>query len=193
MRGFGGDSEEQASACLQMYPDEANVASEHMVDEAIHHLNTSGTPTMDEILKLEYNADVRAYVTPDTTPLERLMIERLVLCKIELSSARRLANFAQMSADTVARDAHLFRRIDIAHRRYSHAIISLAQVRRIQQRSTGGGNARLSAREDLARKRELGSQALAAVRYYFSDECTDPAAYLEEIKELQEQLRENPE
>lgn len=65
-----------------------------------------------------------------STPLEDLLIERIVICWLDLNYAQTI--WSQMSDPTWKQAAYHQDRIDRAHRRYLSAIKSLAQVRKLQ-------------------------------------------------------------
>jgi hypothetical protein len=67
---------------------------------------------------------------PSPTPIERLLVDRIVTCGLELSYLEE--RFAQTLRDgDVAAQKHLDHLVDRAHRRYLLAIKMLAQVRRL--------------------------------------------------------------
>ena len=76
--------------------------------------------------------ELRAEVAgPLPTPLEKLLADRIVLCWLDTHQADR--DFARQvqSGVSLPLGDYLDRRRDRAHRRYLHAIRSLAQVRRL--------------------------------------------------------------
>jgi hypothetical protein len=65
-----------------------------------------------------------------STPLERLLIDRIIICWLQMAHADALygQNLGQL---TIRQAEHQQRRVDSAHRRYLGAIKALAQVRRL--------------------------------------------------------------
>lgn len=68
---------------------------------------------------------------PTPTPLERLLVDRVVLCwlHLHLGEAQYVQNMKQLTA--LQHDFYQ-RRLSMAQRRYLSAITALAQVRRLQ-------------------------------------------------------------
>ena len=67
---------------------------------------------------------------PSPTPIERLLVDRIVTCGLELSYLEE--RFAQTFRDgDVAAQKHLDRLVDRAHRRHLLAVKMLAQVRHL--------------------------------------------------------------
>jgi hypothetical protein len=74
---------------------------------------------------------------PNPTPLERLLVERIILCWFHLNSQETLAasreiNRKEIGSMTLAQADHYQKQIDRAHKRYLSAIKALATVRKIQ-------------------------------------------------------------
>ncbi|MFN8474898.1 MAG: hypothetical protein U0822_22110 [Anaerolineae bacterium] len=69
---------------------------------------------------------------PNPTPLERVLVERIVACWLALQYAETV--YAQNMGDLTIRQADFHqRRLDRAHARYLSAIKTLSQVRRLMQ------------------------------------------------------------
>src|SRR5205085_2151017 len=67
---------------------------------------------------------------PNPTPLERLLVERVVACWLQVQDAD--VRYAQaMKQATMAWSEFHQRRMDRAHRRYLSALKTLAQVRKL--------------------------------------------------------------
>jgi hypothetical protein len=98
-----------------------------------------------------------------STPLERLLIERVVATWLQLAIFE--AGHAQQKNPTLEVDEHLQKRIDRAHRRHLSAMKSLALVRRllIAPRSPISIAAQLDGARPGAQRREVSVADGAAV------------------------------
>jgi hypothetical protein len=67
---------------------------------------------------------------PSPSPLERLLVDRIVTCWLSLAYAEAIYN-QTMGDLSINQSGSQLRRIDGAHRRYLSAIKALAQVRRL--------------------------------------------------------------
>lgn len=68
-------------------------------------------------------------ISPKPTPLERLLVERVVTCWLQLHDAQ--LRFIQAESMPIARAEYLQRSLDRYHRRYLSALKMLAVVRRL--------------------------------------------------------------
>ena len=67
---------------------------------------------------------------PEPSPLERLLVERIVMCWLHLYYAEAI--YIQSMSELTLRQAEFHqKRITLAHNRYLSAIRTLAQVRRL--------------------------------------------------------------
>jgi hypothetical protein len=66
---------------------------------------------------------------PNPTPVERLLVERIVACWLQVQDAD--ARYAQSQNCTLAQGEYYQRRMDHAHRRYLSALKTLAVVRKL--------------------------------------------------------------
>lgn len=77
-------------------------------------------------------AEMRAWLEgPTTSPLERLLADRVVTCWLAVHEAERMYAGQLRGDGIIALADFLQRRLDAAHRRYLSAIKTLAQVRRL--------------------------------------------------------------
>jgi len=82
-----------------------------------------------EALTLKLEAMREEVAGPDATPLERQLVERVVLCWLVVHEAEmRFANAGEMTSKQVE---YWQRRIDHCHRRYLAAVKMLATVRKL--------------------------------------------------------------
>jgi hypothetical protein len=132
MLGDGDDAEGKALLCIREHPDEASSAAQPFIEEAIEHVNPTGTRAMHRILGYYVASEIAGNLPPDPLPVERMLVERVVICKMDLAAAHRLARTADSS--TAVRESITLRRIDSAHRRHALAINSLATWRRLNPR-----------------------------------------------------------
>ena len=88
------------------------------------------SPIVIEATERELAALQRELAGPDPSPLERLLAERITLCRLMLFDYE--ARYAKGLHELTFEQATFHqRRIDQAHRRYLSAIESLARVRRL--------------------------------------------------------------
>ena len=65
------------------------------------------------------------------SPLERQLIDHLLLCQLRLSQCEALRNAAENREQTLAQFEHMDKRLTTAQRRYLRAVETLAKVRRL--------------------------------------------------------------
>ncbi len=107
---------------------QGNIAllAEHALVEVI-----AERPAFQDAVK-EKLAAVRADVTdPDASPLERLLVDRVALCWLQVHTADLAYAVANKEGSTLTQGEYYDRRLDRAQRRYLRAIRTLAQVRRL--------------------------------------------------------------
>ncbi len=123
--------EARALACLRAHPAEMR----------IHYLNTltpildqiaDGKPIVREIVANEARDKRKALAGPNPTPLEALLVERIVACHLQVSHYERLIASSARSSIGLDQAAWLHKKADMANRRYLSSIKTLAQVRRLQ-------------------------------------------------------------
>jgi hypothetical protein len=77
--------------------------------------------------------DVRnALLEPDSTPLERLLIEQIAMCWLQVQQAE-IECFLQLNSRSFKQGAYNEQRLDRIQTRYLAAVKALAQVRRLQR------------------------------------------------------------
>jgi hypothetical protein len=84
-----------------------------------------------ELFRRQCTALTRDLAGPDPTPLERLLVDRIVLCWLHLHYAENIYVQA-MHELTITQATFHQRRLSLAQSRYLSAIRTLAQVRRLQ-------------------------------------------------------------
>jgi hypothetical protein len=105
-------------------------AASTMRNAWINHANPDGFT--HEVLVARARTLKRSMVGDSPTILESLLAERIVICKLALDRAETL-HMANMQGDSSYKKALFYEHLmDQAHRRYVHAIKSLAQVRKLQ-------------------------------------------------------------
>lgn len=106
-----------------------------IVGAAIITAITSEQLALAEALAWKMNALRAELAQPSDSPLERLLVDRVVLCWLQVHQAEGLYAQRQGTLDIDWSDAFQ-RRIDRAQRRYLQAIRTLAQVRRLAAPTT---------------------------------------------------------
>jgi hypothetical protein len=85
---------------------------------------------LPEIIKRKMHAMRQELTGPEPSPVDRLLVERIVLCWLHLHYAE--ARYAQNMQELTLRQSEFHqKRITIAQNRYLSAIRTLAQVRRL--------------------------------------------------------------
>ena len=69
---------------------------------------------------------------PNPSPLEHLLIERIVACGLQVTHYERLIEHNSNKGVGLDQAAWMHKKADMANRRYLSAIKTLAQVRRLQ-------------------------------------------------------------
>jgi hypothetical protein len=116
-----------AAAQLAHFGDVAEHAREALITRA------SGEKALftQEVLRKQCMALAQDLAGPTTTPLERLLVDRIVVCWLHLHYAETI--YVQNMQDYSLTQAAFHQpRITAAHNRYLSAIRTLAQVRRLQ-------------------------------------------------------------
>ena len=87
-------------------------------------------PLVQEALPSQLNAMTEELAGPEPSPLERLLAERIVACRLQLQCADLVysQNLGEMS---MAQSEYHQRRLDRLHRRYLSSIKTLAQIRKL--------------------------------------------------------------
>jgi hypothetical protein len=67
----------------------------------------------------------------DPSPLERLLVERIIVCWLQVNQADRVAGVAAAGSSSLELDTHNQQRQDRAHQRFLAAVKALAVVRRL--------------------------------------------------------------
>jgi hypothetical protein len=99
-------------------------------DSLIRCLAGEKNAAMQEVYDRKLTAMQQELAGPTTSPLERLLVERIVLCWLHLYYAEAL--YAQNMQDLSLRQAAFYQqRLSKAQARYLSAIRTLAQVRRL--------------------------------------------------------------
>lgn len=131
-RALGGDQAAvpMALAILRRYPKELilNVSSPR---QALVELWATG-PMPRQLIANEYDARLAAVAGPDATPLELVLVERVVVSQMQVSKFER--EYTRNIENTIGTSMADFmeRRLDRAHKRLLSAVKTLAQVRRLQ-------------------------------------------------------------
>jgi hypothetical protein len=99
---------------------------------AVVSLITQGNPLDTEILQREAAAKWKEIAGPSPTPLEALLVERIVVCWLQVNQYERIEAERLKKGMSVEQSLFVQKRLDMAHRRYLSAIKALAQVRRLQ-------------------------------------------------------------
>ena len=94
-------------------------------------LSAGSNPLVDEAIRRTSDRLREDLLGDASSPLERLLVDRVVACWVQLHFADQQAVAAMEAHDSIARCEYWQRQQDRAHRRYLSAIRTLAQVRRL--------------------------------------------------------------
>ena len=131
-RAANGDpkAEAQAIAILRKHPGEFQI-DQGNPKRATLALTAGSSSVAQEIVGNEYRQKLREVAGPSPSPLETLLAERIVVCRMQL------AHFEKSYADklkeglSLAHSEHDQRRLERLERRLVSAIKALVQVRRL--------------------------------------------------------------
>ena len=134
-RAQAGD-EEASFAIRNILEEEPNLA--HTIVEVATRKTervlldkTSGDNVLlREALSLRLEAMREEIAGPNSSPLERLLAERIVTCRMQLEQAEVLYA-GRLGKLTISQDEYHQRRVDRLHKLYLSAIRELAQVRKL--------------------------------------------------------------
>lgn len=124
--------EARALACLRAYPNEQGRRTGDSVSAVLELVSYS--PVHKAIMVQETEEKRRELAGPNPSPLESLLIERILACWLSVAFYEHQAALITKLQDgiTPQKSAVLQGRIDTTQRRYLEAIKTLAQVRRLQ-------------------------------------------------------------
>jgi hypothetical protein len=105
-----------------------NLAS-HVEDELVSATAGANEVYRDAIYS-SLDEQRRALTGPDPSPLERLLVDRIVVCGLDLANLE-LGSRQEDERHTPAQREHMARLVDRSHRRYLAAIRTLANVRQM--------------------------------------------------------------
>jgi len=124
--------EAHALACLRAHPGEMSV-NYHSSITPVLDMIAGDNAIMRQILANEAKAKRKELAGPSApSPLETLLIERIVACGFQVSHYERLIEHNSGKGIGLDQAAWLHKKADMANRRYLSAIKTLAQVRRLQ-------------------------------------------------------------
>ncbi len=106
----------------------ADLAGE--VERSVIKRMTGDSPVVREALPVKLKAMREELAGPDSSPLERLLAERIVACWLQFQYADIIYAQNLGSMNMVQSDYHQ-RRLDRLHKRYLSSVKTLAQIRKI--------------------------------------------------------------
>ncbi len=134
----GSAQEEQALAIVRAYPKEFPFGWGDPECSLVELVGCPSRPVGQALIKNEYAAKVKEVAGAAPTPLETLLAERVVVCRMQITHyereyAARLkkASLAGEGISFTSSDHHQ-KRMDRLQKQYLSAIKTLAQVRRLQ-------------------------------------------------------------
>ncbi len=137
IRSGNAQDEAQALACLRAHPNELKINSGSPLEPIIDQI-AGGNKLMRQILVNEADALRKTLAgpgmpaCPNPSPLEQLLIERIVACGLQVTHYERLIEHNSGKGIGLDQAAWMHKKADMANRRYLSAIKTLAQVRRLQ-------------------------------------------------------------
>jgi len=131
------DGDPEAVAALRATLDETPALWDHISDLAAQaegeflEKATGGNPVFAEAFRRGARAKRRALLGPSPSPLERLLVDRVVVCWLYLAYVE--TTYHQDPNSSWRQDEQHQRRIDRAQRRYLSSIRALATVRKLER------------------------------------------------------------
>lgn len=124
--------ESRALACLRKHPGELWLGWGNPKDPVMALCGPNQSPVLYEVIAQEYDAKLKQLAGPDPTPLESILAERVVVCRMQLASVERSYAAHMKAGMTFDASDHDQKRIDRAQKRLLSAVKALAQVRKLQ-------------------------------------------------------------
>jgi hypothetical protein len=131
IRSGNAQDEAQALACLRAYPGELRINAVSTLEPIIDQI-AGGNKLMRQIVANEAETRRKTLAGPNPSPLETLLIERIVACGLQVAQYERLIEINSSKGVGLDQAAWMHKKADMANRRYLSAIKALAQVRRLQ-------------------------------------------------------------
>jgi len=129
----GSPAEAQAIECLRQIRKESDTPSYDTFSGPLLDMTISKDQTFARlIMKFDFDRDCANLAGPNATNLEKLLAERIVVCKNQLLSCETLYAKRFKEGLTAQVAIILEKRIGMAQKRYFAAIKALAQIRRLQ-------------------------------------------------------------
>lgn len=131
LSGGSKAQEVRAIATLRAHPNEFQIGWANPRDSLLE-LVAPSSPVAQEIIAQEYTFKLKEVAGINPTPLERLLAERIAVCRMQITHYERDYAARLKGGMSFQVSLHHQKRMDSLHRRYLSAIKSLAQVRRLQ-------------------------------------------------------------
>ena len=134
-RAQSGD-EEASFAIRNILEEEPNLAhtivevATRKTERLLLDKTSGGNVLLREALALQHKARREEIAGPNCSPLELLLAERIVACRVLLEQAE-VVHAGRLGKLTISQDEYHQRRVDRLHKRYLSAIHELARVRRL--------------------------------------------------------------
>ena len=136
IRRAQGRDEEASFAIRNILEAEPNLAqtivevATRKTERVLLDKTSGGDVLLREALSLRLKAIREEIAGPNSSPLERLLAERIVTCRMQLEQAEVLYG-GRLGKLTISQDEYHQRRVDRLHKLYLSAIRELAQVRKL--------------------------------------------------------------
>jgi hypothetical protein len=131
-----GRDEEASFAIRNILEEEPNLAhtivevATRKTERVLLDKTSGGNVLLREALSLRLEAMREEIAGPNSSPLERLLAERIVTCRLQLEQAEVLYA-GRLGKLPISQDEYHQRRVDRLHKLYLSAIRELAQVRKL--------------------------------------------------------------
>ena len=131
-RAIRGDkkAEAQALAILRRYPDEFLIGYGNP-RRAVVELIAGNSPITEHMIEHEYNLKLKEIAGPHPSPLEKILAERIVVCRMQLAFWETDYAAASAKGMLLAVGTYKQKRLDRAYARLLAAVKALAQIRRL--------------------------------------------------------------
>ncbi|MES2459851.1 MAG: hypothetical protein V4671_04650 [Armatimonadota bacterium] len=129
-----GADEAAAVACIRKHPTDYGLGFWNTTEAVVTMVVGDKKPVLQEILRQEANQHKDALLGESPTQLERILVDRIVACGLQVGALEREYDAALSKAGGmyISQSESFGKKIERAHKNHLMAIKTLAQVRKLQ-------------------------------------------------------------